>query len=99
MDTLLIARSVRKSTLRTRILQRLARRGKAYPELLAEDLDVSVRDLRRAMHGRLPQYAPHLSPIRLRLAIREGPSGRRVYAITPLGRRVVRELRKLRGRR
>ena len=99
MDLLAIIRSMRKSALRVRTMRRMLERKRAYPALLAEDLDISLRDLRRVLYGELPKYSPALSPIRLGL-LRQHKVGRRVeLRITPLGEQVARELPRMLGRR
>ena len=99
MDLDPIIRSLRRSALRRRALRCMQKRKRAFPALLAEDLDISPRDLRRVLHGKLPHYAPELSPIPLGL-IERVQRGRRVeLAITPLGSRVVAQMRRHVGRR
>lgn len=99
MDHLAIARSLRRSAIRTRVLLELAKHGRAYPGLLAEAANVSRRDLERAMNGRLPYFSPRFSPLALGLARRTGRRPERAYVITPAGRRVAKQVRILRGRR
>ena len=99
MDIMVIIRSMRKSTLRTRGMRRMNERKRAYPAVLAEDLDISPRDLRRMLFGKLPYYSPALSPIRLGLLRREKRGKRFELVITPLGEEVVAKLPKLIGRR
>lgn len=99
MDLLEVVRSLRRSNLRRRGMRRMEERRRSYPALLAEDLDVSLRDLNRMLDGQRPHYAPELSPIRLGLLKRERRGRRVELVITPLGERVVREMGGFVGRR
>lgn len=92
-----IARSLRGSSIRDRILASADKRKRANLTQLAEDANVTAKRAREAIFGKPPGFALELSLAPLRL-IRAVDKKRLLFEITPRGEETMR-VRRARGTR
>jgi predicted transcriptional regulator with HTH domain len=81
--------SLRRSTVRLRVLLALASLGKAYPAQLAREAGLDPRRVTLALRGRPPIYRDQLSLVKLGLA----RWARGTIEITARGRAIAAEIR------
>src|SRR5687767_14884452 len=92
-----IARCLRGSSIRDRLLCSAVDRKHAYLAQLAEDAKISVKRAREAIYGAPPRFAIELSLAPLQLVRPLDPTGTQFVA-TPRGEEAVR-VRRARGTR
>lgn len=94
----LIAKSLYRSRLRTRVLRYLARKGEGYSAQICFACRIDHKRLRYVMRGSPPRYRRERALLVLQLVrMRHEPDGD-VYVATALARQVADELDRRRGR-